>query len=1524
MRILAFLGLSLFLVAELSAASTPDANRRDGMRVVEGVRWTADDPAAEAARRLAGLPTPLRPDDLLRVAGELRTEGKALEARHLLEKGYRATGDLRVAREAVASLLALSLWESADALVAETLRRHPGDGELLESAALLAAERGQHADATDLLDQSVRAGRDPLAWLGNGGFARFRAMDPFRRRIDADAVVASLDRLDAAGQVDRLALLRRIDAPFAAPVLAAWLAPRDENRVLLAGLALLESRRDTLPIATLLTAPGAKARHWALLSLRDLRDPAALAAVERLVAMETDAGNRDLAAVVLTELQAVGLEPAAALAMLAPFEPTNRFRGLVDVDLAAIHRSVGDHEAAAAAEKRAVSSAHATPVEPSGELSDYWECMERTDITEMRTLLEHHEQVERIDGRIYGLPENDFDDQKNLTVAERLFLRRWADERKLDWPTEGPMQYPREIRHTLRRIAGAPGTGIDCAGLLTPAPTRAMGEDGTEVKVEEDTGVDNETNIVINPYDQRYVIATSNDYDGATGNDSYRSSDWGNTWTSGDVAIAGNCCDPVTQYTRTSVSGTPTDVAYHSTLTNPVSLLYSTNNGSTWTACSGTVGGSGADRQDHVVDTNPSSPCYNKVYLGFHLSGTQWNSTTTGATFPFCQTFNPQSTAVGGTIGSAMVVSTNGTAHNIFTQYTPGNVYHSRTTNCGTSWTTSSILPINNGGDFEWGIPSTCSRQVYYYPQADTDRQPSSAFLNNIYVVFNDLSSACTPPGCAGNTTCNNDIFLATGVPNNRANPTSWTWSKVNLTSSITDAYTDEFYPSLAVDPADGSVYVSYYRTGSGAGGNIAPRRDVVHYVAMRSTNGGVTWETPVQITNLPTNESCCGANSAMQWGDYTWNDVVNGVLHTVWTDRRESADEDVWSSKVCSEPAHWSERAPTYATAVTTAAPSGALQITVSWTLPDLYWGDGGENPAARKFQLWVDGSLAQDNISAASTSTTWTATDCSTPHSFQVRAVNQCGVSKSYTTVNATATGCCVNSPSSVTVTPGGPLTLCAGTGQLLSASISGGTGPFGYQWTRDGVNIGGANGSTYTASDTGTHTYNCKVTGSGCTDGTPDPTPTSLTWVAAPTFAGLASVTNPSNATCTLNLSWAAGSTSCPGPVVYNVYRSTTNGFTPAPANRIATGVVGTSYGDTVGLVNGTTYYYVVRAVESSNAVEETNVVQRSGVPTGPVSSGNLADTFEGAQSGGGFDLAGWTHSALSGAVDWIWSTNRAQSPTHSWYSASQASASDRVLVSPSFGVLASTTLSFWHTYDFEGTVTTCYDGGTLEISTDGGTNWSVVPDAAFTAGGFTGTVNSCCANPIAGRRAWCDGTIGTFSQVQVNLASFAGQTARIRWREGDDSSLVATGWNVDTIAINNAGSASSCATGSASAAKPVPDGDFVAGSPLRGTKTGATVTTTWDVATCASTNYNVYRGTIGSWGAVTGGSCTIGVTGTATSVTMPNDSWWVVAGTGGGTVGSFGRDSANAQRVLTGWGAGGVCPTETSQSLSGTCP
>ncbi|MBB6143454.1 fibronectin type 3 domain-containing protein [Silvibacterium bohemicum] len=68
--------------------------------------------------------------------------------------------------------------------------------------------------------------------------------------------------------------------------------------------------------------------------------------------------------------------------------------------------------------------------------------------------------------------------------------------------------------------------------------------------------------------------------------------------------------------------------------------------------------------------------------------------------------------------------------------------------------------------------------------------------------------------------------------------------------------------------------------------------------------------------------------------------------------------------------------------------------------------------------------------------------------------------------------------------------------------------------------------------------------------------------------------------------IGLSWSASTAGSGCTVSYNVYRSTTSGFTPAAGNQIASGLSSASYQDS-GLTGSTTYYYIVEAADGAGS-------------------------------------------------------------------------------------------------------------------------------------------------------------------------------------------------------------------------------------------------------------------------------------------------------------------------------------------------
>jgi Malectin domain/Fibronectin type III domain/PQQ enzyme repeat len=71
--------------------------------------------------------------------------------------------------------------------------------------------------------------------------------------------------------------------------------------------------------------------------------------------------------------------------------------------------------------------------------------------------------------------------------------------------------------------------------------------------------------------------------------------------------------------------------------------------------------------------------------------------------------------------------------------------------------------------------------------------------------------------------------------------------------------------------------------------------------------------------------------------------------------------------------------------------------------------------------------------------------------------------------------------------------------------------------------------------------------------------------------------------------INLSWTASTSPC--SVSYNVFRSTSSGFTPSASNQVAGSVSGTSFSDT-GLAASTTYFYLIEAANSGGTSGPSN--------------------------------------------------------------------------------------------------------------------------------------------------------------------------------------------------------------------------------------------------------------------------------------------------------------------------------------------
>lgn len=152
------------------------------------------------------------------------------------------------------------------------------------------------------------------------------------------------------------------------------------------------------------------------------------------------------------------------------------------------------------------------------------------------------------------------------------------------------------------------------------------------------------------------------------------------------------------------------------------------------------------------------------------------------------------------------------------------------------------------------------------------------------------------------------------------------------------------------------------------------------------------------------------------------------------------------------------------------------------------------------------------------------------------------------------------------------------------------------FGFEIWTGGQNLGASNFSVSAAAGSGS--------GGSCT--TVPSAPSGLTGTAA--------------SSSVINLSWNADAAPANCSITgYNVYRSSTSGFTPSSSNQIAQNVTATSYSDS-GLSPSTTYYYKIEALDGAGASAPSAQASARTQTAGAGSSCHVAYTITNSWPGG----------------------------------------------------------------------------------------------------------------------------------------------------------------------------------------------------------------------------------------------------------------------------------------------------------------
>lgn len=424
---------------------------------------------------------------------------------------------------------------------------------------------------------------------------------------------------------------------------------------------------------------------------------------------------------------------------------------------------------------------------------------------------------------------------------------------------------------------------------------------GANVDVSNEAGPQSETSIAINPGNTSQVVAGSNEIDRLPMR-GYFSSDGGASYTGVDLPLP----PPLTNngFDFGSDPGVAWDThgnVYYSYIIvffsngggingTEMAVARSADGGRTWTPTYFNVQTGSAQFNDKpmiAVDTNPNSPNRDTIYVAWdnnngNASSSNFllvsHSSDGGNTFSAPVAANSTDSGPKSVIGADPFVGPDGTLYVAWHDTLNSLIAESSSTDGGQSFGATHTIAATQAA-FDVGIPAMSVRRALVYPACGADTS-TGANRGTLYCSWTDETASNGM-----------DLFVS------RSTDGGATWSaSARVNDDPAGVANDQFNQWLAVDPVNGSVNLSWDDT----------RNDSSHLTTdiffARSTDGGQAFGKNAQVTTAPTNETCCGAELFDQYGDYEGIAAYGGVIHPVWTDRRDSVaslDEEVFSATI-------------------------------------------------------------------------------------------------------------------------------------------------------------------------------------------------------------------------------------------------------------------------------------------------------------------------------------------------------------------------------------------------------------------------------------------------------------------------------------------------------------------------------------------------------------------------------------------------------------------------------------------------
>jgi hypothetical protein len=395
--------------------------------------------------------------------------------------------------------------------------------------------------------------------------------------------------------------------------------------------------------------------------------------------------------------------------------------------------------------------------------------------------------------------------------------------------------------------------------------------------------------------DRNKVIAASNDIGSSGSQAQYWSSNGGATWSQSALPLLAQDdfhTDPTVDWTSDGTAWATTIGIDSFAEALRLRLYKSTDGGATWDFDS-TFSGSqeSADKQMVWIDHGAASPFRNSIYAIWHNDAPVYMNRRRNGSWgsPIRVSFG-ETTGTG--IGGDVKTNSAGVVFGLWPDTGSRKIFLVRSTNGGASYTKPAVL-ASTFDSYDIGVPAQDERRALIYVSGGAYK---TAAKNLAYAAWTDLSGAsgCTAPlnepGGNAASACKTRIWFA------RSTDGGLTWGAKKMINNQAGK-NDQLNQALAVDEATGTVAIIYYDTV----GDATRRSTNVWYQS--SYDDGVTWTAPFKVTTGATNEAGGGADLGNQYGDYNSLTGYASTFFPVWTDRRASESEEIWSAALVDVP---------------------------------------------------------------------------------------------------------------------------------------------------------------------------------------------------------------------------------------------------------------------------------------------------------------------------------------------------------------------------------------------------------------------------------------------------------------------------------------------------------------------------------------------------------------------------------------------------------------------------------------------